>query len=127
MRIPLTYALAAASLAATLGGCGNMMASQYSEPYAVLDAEHRMTMKGVQPALVVSVDGKSVAGQRKHSIKPGTHQVEVSISGLSAGNNKTITLDAEPCIHYFLGGKLAANGEWTASVVTTETIGECRK
>jgi hypothetical protein len=110
----------AAAAAALLAGCA---ASQYSEPYAVFEAEHRKELQGVIPATVMRIDGREVAG-RKDPVKPGPHTLELAIAGLA--ERKTLSVDAQACMRYYVGAR-RSGADITPFVSATETIGECRK
>jgi hypothetical protein len=125
MNTPWKFATLA--LAALLFGCaGGSMYSAYSEPYVAFVSEHRMGTQGVLPAIVRRIDGAAVVEGRNDPVKPGMHSVEVSVSGMAEGNPKTVSVDAKPCMRYYLGAKRdAATGQITAYVTGTEPIKEC--
>ena len=118
--------LACAALALAVAGCAGTSMSQYSQPYAIFEAEHRLGVQGVIPAIPWKIDGREVAG-RKDPVAPGRRAVEVNIQGLGEAGRKTLTIDAQPCTRYYLGAKPAAGGQIAPYVVSSETIGECRK
>jgi hypothetical protein len=122
MRACLPLALAAAS-----GCAGTSMHSVYSEPYATFVSERRMSMQGVVPATLRRIDGKPVDDARRGDpVKPGPHSIEVSIVGLPEGHLKTLSVDAKPCMRYFLGAKPDSAGQLTPYVTDSEPIKECR-
>ena len=115
------FAYAALALAVT--GCASSM-SQYSQPYAIFEAEHRLGVQGVVPAIPWQIDGREVAG-RKDPVPPGRHEVLVNISGMAS--RQTLSIDARPCTRYYLGAKNEPGKGLVAYVVSSETIGECKK
>ena len=115
------------SAAALLCGCaGASMHSAYSEPHVAFVSEHRMGTQGVLPAIVRKIDGRAVIEGRSDPVKPGVHAIEVSVSGMAEGNPKTVSVDAKPCMRYYLGAKRdPATGQIAAQVTATEPIKEC--
>ena len=115
---------ACAALACALAGCASSSVSDYSQPYAIFEAEHRLGVQGVVPAIPWQIDGREVAG-RKDPVAPGRHQVQVNIGGIA--NRQTMTIDAQPCTRYYLGARNEPGKGLVPYVVSTENIGECRK
>lgn len=120
---------AAFAAAAILCGCADTMHSRYSEPYVLFETEHNMTMQGIVPVIVVTIDGASVVYGGKEPVKPGVHTVVASISGAADRTVRELRVDAQPCTRYYLGAKRSAPPEtdWKVLVASSEPIGECRK
>ena len=119
--------LACAALAvAAAAGCASSSMSDYSRPYAIFEAEHRLGTQGIVPAIPWQIDGREVAG-RKDPVPPGRHEVMVNISGTGEAGRKTMTIDAQPCTRYYLGAKNEPGKGLVPMVVSSENIGECNK
>jgi len=113
--------------AAILCGCASdSMYSRYSGPYVLFETEHNMTMKGIVPVIVVTIDGANVVYGGKEPVKPGMHTVVASISGAADRTVRELKVDAQPCTRYYLGAK-RSDADWQVVVASTEPIGECRK
>jgi hypothetical protein len=49
--------------------------------------------------------------------------------GMGDSRQETLTIDAKPCMRYYLAAKrpAASSSDWSAFVAAAEPIGECRK
>ena len=115
-----------AAVALTACGCAGM---QYSKPYVIFAAEHNQSLHDVLPASIVSVDGQRIPGGSNPPFPPGTRTVEVSVPqtpGQTAPIVRTITVDAQPCMRYYIGARRATPTTYEAFVATTEPIKECK-
>jgi hypothetical protein len=122
---PACKAVAAVVL---LGGCAG--SGMYAEPYALFEPERKSVPADTRPAFVMKVDGRNVAINRNDPVKPGTHEVEVSIPGppgMSDPDRDTLSIDAKPCTRYYLAAKRSSPTarDWKAFVSATEQIREC--
>jgi hypothetical protein len=118
--------LVAAAIVA--GGCAST-AQQYSKPYVLFAGEHNQRLQGVVAANVVSIDGERIPGGAQPPFPPGTHTVEVSLpqtAGQTAPLVATITVDAKPCMRYYIGGRNLTATSFEPVIGTTEPIKECR-
>jgi hypothetical protein len=125
-RQPLALA-AAASLASCAGG------GMYAQPYALFESHERSQIQELEPAVVMSIDGRSRAlGEGNEPVTPGLRRVELSIPGppgMSNPGRATLEVDAKPCVRYRFGARRTSPTarDWYATVESTEPIGECRK
>ena len=120
-------ALSAALLAACAGGGG-----MYDQPYALFAPDSRSVPADTRPAFVLKVDGDDRTINRSDPEKPGMRVVLVSIPGtrgMGDSSQDTITIDAKPCMRYYLAARRSAptTSDWKAFVVGTEPIGECQR
>ena len=120
---------AAFAIAGILCGCAATLYDEYSEPYALFETEHHMTMHGIVPAVVLTIDGANVPYGRKDPVKPGFHTVAVSVAGGADPIVRELRFDAKPCMRYYVGAKRSPppGAEWQVLVTNSEPIGECRK
>ena|SRR5688572_27172705 len=111
--------------ATLLAACSPMMASVYSEPYVIFVAEHRKQMQNVIPAVIMKIDGMEAAG-RKEPVKPGMHSLELAVTGVA--DRKTLTVDAKPCMRYYIGARRSAPNapDIVPFVSEAEPIKECK-
>jgi len=105
----------------------------YSEPYALFEPHERSQAQELQPAFIMSIDGKS-RGIKDNSdpVTPGKHRVELSLPGprgMSQPKYQTIEVDAKPCVRYRFAARRDSPTarDWYATVEATEPIGECLK
>lgn len=122
---PACQAVAALVL---LGGCAG--SGMYAEPYALFEPERKSVTADTRPAFVMKVDGRNVAINRNDPVKPGVHEVEVSIPGppgMSDPDRDTLSIDARPCTRYYLAAKRSSPTarDWKAFISATEQIREC--
>ena len=127
---PLTLPLLAPL--ALLGACASAPGGEYSQPYALFQAEPRLTQPGYVPAYALTIDGKPVRAGQTDPVDPGVREVEFSVSGPVGNNSKGGTflkVDAKPCTRYFFSAKRDSPTatQWQAFVSNTEPIGECAK
>ena len=113
------------ALALTAGGCASV---QYSKPYVLFAGEHNQRLQGVVAANIVSIDGERIPGGAQPPFPPGMRTVEVALPqtpGQTAPISRTITIDAQPCMRYYIGARNATETSFEAAVTTTEPIKEC--
>jgi len=127
-RFPARAACGLVAVAALAGGCAGT--GMYSEPYALFEAEQKNVPADTRPAFVMRIDGKNVAINRNDPVKPGRHEVEVSIPGppgMSDPDRDTLAIDARPCTRYYLAARRSSPTarDWKAFVAGTEPIREC--
>jgi hypothetical protein len=117
--------LVAAALVA--GGCAS---AQYSRPYVLFAGEHNLRLQGIVATDIVSIDGERIPGGAQPPFPPGKRTVEVSVpqtAGQTAPIMNTITVDAQPCMRYYIGARNATATSFEAVVTTTEPIKECQR
>jgi len=106
------------------------MYSASSRPYVVFAAEHNLHLHGMFPATVVGIDGKPVNAGATPPVAPGMHAIEVEMRlQHDAGQaiRKTLEVNAEPCMRYYIASREVGQGRFEPVVATTEPIKECQK
>jgi hypothetical protein len=102
----------------------------YDEPYALVQSGYRSATRKEFPAIINTVDGKSMLDPRYPApLKPGAHVLEVYFSmtvGPHFKQYRTLHLDAAPCTRYQIVARYdnLTHIEW-APVIYSEPIGEC--
>jgi len=105
----------------------------YSQPYALFVPHERSQIQEQQPALIMSIDGKSRSlADTNDPVTPGKHKVELSLPGPMGMSNpkyETVEVDAKPCMRYRFGARRDSPTarDWYATIEATEPIGECLK
>jgi hypothetical protein len=128
MKTRPTWTLGALALAACAAGGGGM----YDQPYALFEPEQRSVPGDTRPAFVLKVDGKDRSIDSNDPVAPGMRELVVSIPGppgVSQPGRDTLTVEAKPCMRYWLSARRSAPGarDWSAYVSGAEPIGECQK
>lgn len=125
---PRLLLLPALLLATCASGAG-----MYSQPYALFEPHERSKVQELQPALILSIDGKSRSiNDNGDPVTPGKHRVELSLPGprgMSNPKHETVEVDAKPCVRYRFGARRDSPTarDWYATIESTEPIGECLK
>jgi hypothetical protein len=115
-----------------LGACASG-GGMYSQPYALFEPHERSKVQELQPALIMSIDGKSRGiNDNGEPVTPGKHRVELSLPGPMGVSNpkyETVEVDAKPCVRYRFGARRDSPTarDWYATIESTEPIGECLK
>jgi hypothetical protein len=125
-RLALTVTTAWLAACASGGG-------MYNQPYALFEPHERSQIQELEPAFVMSIDGRSRGlGDSNEPVTPGVRRVELSIPGprgMSNPESETLEVDAKPCMRYRFGARRPSPTarDWHATVEATEPIGECLK
>ena len=128
-RTPARLACLSAALLAACATGG----SPYNEPYALFESHQRSQIQELEPAVVLSIDGKQrPAGGYLEPVSPGLRTVELSIPGppaMGTSDTAKLQVDAKPCTRYRFGARRSSPTarEWYATIEATEPIGECLK
>ena len=126
-RAIVPLAISAALLAACASGGG-----MYDQPYALFEPEARRPAADTRAAFVLKIDGVDQTINRADPVAPGMRQVVVSIPGapgMSESVHATMSIDAKPCMRYYLAARRpsATSRDWSPFIAATEPIGECQK
>ncbi|MCG2591808.1 hypothetical protein LZ009_03350 [Ramlibacter sp. XY19] len=121
-------ALVAALLAACASGGGGM----YDKPYALFEPDQRSVPADTRAAFILKVDGEDRTINRSDPVTPGMRTVVVSVPGargMSESKHETMTIDAKPCMRYYLAARrpTSTSSDWSPFIAGTEPIGECMK
>jgi hypothetical protein len=117
--------------AAVLAGCASG-GGMYDQPYALFETERRSVPEDTRPAYVIKVDGENRTINQSDPEKPGMREVTVSVPGargMSESIHQTISIDAKPCMRYYLAARRSSltSSDWKVFINSTEPIGECKK
>ena len=109
-----------------LAGAMLLLAScaSYDEPYSLLGATRTSRTSDTIDIGIERVDGVSPMSEPIR-LKPGKHEVTVSMAGSNAVS--VVTLDLAPCVRYWIvGGRQDATGKFTVKVDRTDPIPGCK-
>jgi hypothetical protein len=121
-----------ASSAAVLAACASG-GGMYDQPYALFETELASVPADTRAAYIQQIDSEQRAINANDPVAPGVRKVVLSVPGPRAlGNDsrrQTLTVDAKPCMRYYFAARRpsASSDDWSAYVVYSEPIGECRK
>jgi hypothetical protein len=98
--------------------------ASYDEPYSLLGATRTSRTSETIDIGIERVDGVSPMSEPIR-LKPGKHEVTVSMAGSNAVS--VVTLDLAPCLRYWIvGGRQDATGKFTVKVDRTDPIPGCK-
>ena len=107
-------------------------AGPYDQPYAIITSDRAPAADpNLRYVIVNRVDGESVGSENRAVVAPGKRQVTVDLpprKGLTVATQRTFTIQASPCMRYYVMAKLATpvGEEWSPVVRGSELIGECQ-
>lgn len=107
------------------------LAGPYDQPYSQIQTEYRTPHAdpNVIPVIVNRVDGTTLY-DKLGTIEPGRHEVVLDVprrKGFHTATQNTITLDAKPCVRYYVAARLKSRTlqEWTPFVRYEEPLRDC--
>jgi hypothetical protein len=125
----ITRALVAAGAATILAGCA---AQPDGVAYLTGERWHR-TELNTYDVIVISVDGEHYIERRNLPVivTPGVRKIVVQappVTGFTYGEQRTLTLDVQPCTRYWLEAKKPGplSQDFEPRVNKTEPVAGCR-
>jgi len=108
------------------------VAGPYDQPYALVEAADRSSVREEFPTAITKVDGKSTRNPRKSDpIEPGKHRVTIRFetARVAQGPSETtreLEMDLEACTRYRVAARRVDSVNWEPKVYS-EPIVECAK
>ena len=109
------------------------LAGPYDEPYAIITSDRAPAADAnLRYVIVNRVDGQIVGSENRAVVAPGRREVTVDLpprKGFTVATQRTFTLQANPCMRYYVSAKLATptGQEWEPVVRSSELMGECQQ
>ena len=123
MRTLLIFALLASPAA---------FAGPYDQPWSVITSDRAASPDSLLRYVIVNrVDGETVISDNRPVVAPGKREVTVDLpprQGFRVATQRTFTLQANPCMRYYVAAKLdtPTGQDWTPVVRSSELIMECQ-
>jgi hypothetical protein len=118
--------------AAALCAVSAIAATQFKEPYAIVEAGDRSQVREEFPPAITQIDGHSTRNPRRSDpIAPGKHVITVRfetgrVAQAPSEVSREVQMDLERCTRYRIVAHRTGGTNWEPKVYS-EPIGECNK
>jgi hypothetical protein len=108
-------------------------AGPYDQPYAIITSDRAPAADpNLRYVILNRVDGHLVGSDNRAAVAPGKREITVDLpprKGFTVATQRTFTIEASPCMRYYVMAKLVTpvGQEWSPVVRSAELIGECQR